>query len=260
MTATTADAADLERTRVRFGGVFASECLKFASLRSSWWLMGSAIVGMLLIVAFWTVAFPDPSQANVLDAVAKGFVVCALFVLLVGATIATSDHENHAISVYLAAVPARTPLVLAKVLLSTLAGAVVGGVAAVAGLALSIALHGGGAELGDPAVLRVLGDTTLFAAVVSVSATALGLVFRSTIATLGATIGYLYVVPVVISLVPLDAFAIISESMPGKAASNFFSITTDPTELDPVAGAIASVIWTIALVVFAAVWVKRRNA
>ncbi|KQM82556.1 ABC transporter permease [Agromyces sp. Leaf222] len=260
MTATTADASALARTRVSFGGVFASEAVKLASLRSSWWLMGSAVVGMLLIVAFWTVAVPGATEANVLDAVAKGFTVSLLFVLLVGAMIATADHENHAISVYFSAVPSRTPLVLAKVLLSALVGAVVGGIATAAGLALSIALHGGGADFGDPGVLRVLGDLTLFAAVVSVSATALGLVFHSTIATLGATLGYLYIVPVVISLVPLDAFAVFSETMPGKAASNFFSITTDPSELDPVAGAIASIVWTIALVVFAAVWVKRRNA
>ncbi|GAA1823860.1 hypothetical protein [Agromyces salentinus] len=258
MTAT--DTSALERSRVTFGGVFASEFSKFASLRSSWWLSAAAVVGLLVFVAFWSAVVSDPTRENVVAAAANGFVACGLFVLLVGAGIATADHDNHAITVYFAAVPARTPLVLAKVLLAAIVGGVVGGVAMLTGLGLSIALHGGGADLGDPEVLRVLGEAALLAAILAVTATCLGLMFRSTIATLGVAIGYLYLVPIGISLVPLDAFVLFSDTFPGKASDNFFALTPDPSQLDPVAGTISSVIWTIALIVFTTVWVKRRNA
>ncbi|WP_082468048.1 ABC transporter permease [Leifsonia sp. Leaf264] len=247
-------------TRVSFGGVFASEWLKFRSLRSSWWLAGSAIVGTLLIVAFWSAAVPGASLANVLAAVANGYIVCGLLLIIVGTMISTSDYENHAITVFLAAVPSRTPIVLAKVLLAAIIGAVVGGVAGALALAVSIALHGGGASFGDPGVLRVLGDVAFYGAVLCVTGTTVGLVFRSTIASVGVAIGYLFIVPIIISLVPLDAFGLFSQTFPGNASSNFFGVAVDPGHLDPVSGVIASVIWTTAWVVFAVVWVKRRNA
>ena len=66
--------------------------------------------------------------------------------------------------------------------------------------------------------------------------------------------------PVVIGLVPLDAFVLFSDTFPGNASTNFFGTTLDPGRLDPVAGLIATLAWTAAWVVFATVWVKRRNA
>jgi ABC-2 type transport system permease protein len=150
--------------------------------------------------------------------------------------------------------------VLAKVLLAALIGLVVTGVATLISFAISVAMHGGGASIGDPEVLRVLADITAYGGSVTVIATAAGLVFRSTIAAFGATLGFLYLVPIVISLVPLDAFTLFSDTFPGNAATNFFGTTLDPARLDPVSGLIATLAWTAAWVVFAAVWVKRRNA
>ena len=259
MTATSTTRSSAE-PRVSFGGAFASEWLKARSLRSTWWLCASAIVSAALITAFWTVAGPQPTQQNVLDAVAKGFGACEILLILVGAVLSTADFENHAISVFLAAVPRRTPLVLAKVLLSAIIGLVVAGVGTAVSFAISVALHGGGASFGDPAVLRVLGDLTVFGACVSVIATSVGLVFRSTIATVGVTLGFLYLVPILISLVPLDAFALFSDTFPGNAATNFFGTTADPSRLDPVSGLIATLAWTAAWVIFAVIWIKRRNA
>ena len=174
--------------------------------------------------------------------------------------ISTADYENHAISVFLAAVPRRTPLVLAKVLLSALLGLAVAAVTTVASFGLSVWLHGGGASLGDPGVLRVLAEIIAYGACICVISTAVGLVLRSTIAAFGVTLAFLYIVPLVIGLVPLDAFALLSETFPGNASTNFFGTSLNPAKLDPVAGLIATLAWTTAWVVFAVIWVKRRNA
>lgn len=249
-----------ETPRVSFPGVFASEWLKARSLRSTWWLSGSAIAGMTAITAFWTVAGPTPTEANVLDAVTRGFFACEILLILVGTILSTADYENHAMSVFLAAVPRRTPIVLAKIFLAALIGLIVAGIATILSFGLSVALHGGGATLASPGVLRVLGEITVYGACVTIIASAAGLVFRSTIAAVGATLGFLYIVPVLISLVPLDAFLLLSDTFPGTAATNFFATTADPTRLDPVSGLIATLAWTAAWGIFAAAWVKRRNA
>ena len=175
--------------RASFGGAFASEWIKARSLRSTWWLSASAVVGMGLVTAFWTAAAaPAPTQQDVLGALSTGFFAAQLFLILLGTVISTADYENHAISVFLAAVPRRTPLVLAKVLLSALLGLAVAAVATVASFGISVWLHGGGASPGDPGVLRVLAEVIAYGACISVIATAVGLVLRSTIAAFGATL------------------------------------------------------------------------
>ncbi|MDY0910174.1 hypothetical protein [Microbacterium sp. CFBP9034] len=248
-------------SQVSFGGAFASEWLKARSLRSTWWLSASAIVSMAVVTAFWSAAAGGgPTEASVLDALSTGFFACEIMLILVGTIISTADYENHAISVFIAAVPRRTPIVLSKVLLSALIGLVVTALATALSFAVSVALHGGGASLGSPAVLRVLGDIVVFGACIAVIATSAGLVLRSTIGTVGATLGFLYIVPIVIGLIPLDVFTLISDTFPGNAATNFFATTADPGRLDPVTGLIATLLWTAAWVAFAVVWVKRRNA
>lgn len=258
MTATSA--APVNAPRASFGGAFASEWLKARSLRSTWWFAGSAIVSTLIITAFWSSADSSPTEAGVLGAVSSGFFACAIVLILLGTVISTADYENGAISVFFAAVPRRTPLVLAKTLLAAPVGVAVTTVSTVLSFLVSVALHGGGASLGSPEVLRVLIDVVAFGTCLTVIATSVGLVFRSTIAGVGATLGFVYIVPVIIGLVPLDAFALFSATFPGNASTNFFTVAADPGRLDPVTGLIATLVWTAAWVAFAVFWVKRRNA
>lgn len=258
MTATRASAA--ERSRVSFTGAFRSEWIKARSLRSTWWLVGSALVSTALMTAFWTAAAaPTPTEESVLGAVSTGFFACQIFLILLGNVLSTADYENHAISVFLAAVPGRTPLVLAKILLSALLGLVVASLSTVLSFGVSLWLHGGGASIGDPGVLRVLGEIILYGACISVISTAAGMVLRSTIAAFGATLAYLYIVPLVIGLVPLDAFTLFSDTFPGNASTNFFTTGLNPSKLDPATGLIATLAWTAAWGIFALIWVKRRN-
>lgn len=255
MTATTTSA----RGVVSFGGVLRSEWIKFRTLRSTWWLAAWAVAAGMLVTAFWTVATPDATPDSVFEAVGTGYTPTEILLILLGVMIATADYENHAISVTFSAVPRRTPVVLAKFLLSALVGFVVGAVAVVLSFLLANALHAEAASLGDPVVLRDIGGIALYAACSAVIATAIGLVFRSTIASVGATLGFLYLLPVIISLVPGDVFLLISDTLPAYAVTNFFGLTLDSARLDPLSGAIAAVIWTLFVSGFALLWVKRRN-
>ena len=257
MTAVTAPATE---PRASFGGAFASEWLKARSLRSTWWLVSSAIVSSVILTMFWTVADSSPTEASILDSVAGGFFACAIVLVLLGTILATADYENGAIAVYLAAVPRRTPLVLAKVLLAGVLGFAVSTASMLLTFLVSVALRGGGASLTAPEVVRVLADIVVYGTCLTIIATSVGLVFRSTIAAVGVTLGFVYIVPIIISLIPLDAFALFSATFPGNAATNFFTVAQDPSRLDPVAGLIATALWTAAWVVFATFWVKRRNA
>lgn len=255
------EAAVSEQSRVSFGGVLRAEWIKARSLRATWWLSASAIVATSVITAFWTAAaVPEATQENVLSAVSSGFFSWQIFLILLGSVLSTADYENHAISVFIAAVPRRSPLVLAKMLLSALLGLLVAAVATLLAFSLSLALHGGGTSITDPGVLRVLAETIVFGACIATISTAAGFLFRSTIATFGVTVSFLYIVPIVIGLVPLDAFALFSDTFPGNASTNFFATAVDPARLDPVAGMIATFAWTAAWVAVASTWITRRNA
>lgn len=255
MTATTASA----RGTVTFWGVLHAEWIKFSALRSTWWLAAWAVLGALLVTAFWTVATPAAREGSVIESVTRGYTATGPLLILLGVMIATADYENHAISATFAAVPSRTPVVLAKLLLALLAGLAVGAIAVVTSFLLADALHAEAASLTDPEILRVLGGMVLAASATTVISTSFGLVFRTTIAGLGSTLGFLFLVPVIISLVPLDIFALIADTFPGYAFDNLFNLTLDPTRLDPATGAIATVVWTVLVAGFALLRVKRRN-
>lgn len=256
----TGTAAASAPARASFGGVLLSEWRKAASLRSTWWLGASSIVVAVLVTAGWAATSTEATERSVFDAVDTGFFFGAVFLILLGSVISTADFENNALSVFIAAVPRRTPIVLAKVTLTAILALVVVTVSTFSAFAVAVGIHGGGAAITDPDASRILAEGIVFGVCSAVVATSIGLVMRSTIATVGVVFAFFYVVPGLIGLVPLDGFRLVSSTFPGNAAINVFSVSEDPTRLDPLSSMIATVLWTIAWVAFAALWVKRRNA
>ncbi|MFC5791954.1 hypothetical protein EDM22_12440 [Agromyces tardus] len=215
---TTDPAADArERTsapRVTFARVVRSERIKATSVRSTYWTAAVTVAftllfagGIMFAVAFAPTAdVPDPvavitdnygatPSLGVLGiALLFAYALVAVFgVLLIG-----PERSSGLLTATLAAVPRRTPVYAAKLLVSAIAGAAIGLIGSVASFLVVqpvLAGFGLGSTLADPEVLQVLAGGTVFLALIAVLSTAIGSLFRSTAAAMGAVLGLLLVAP-----------------------------------------------------------------
>ena len=181
----------------------AAERIKLLSSRSIWWCTALSVLlvaGPVGLIA----AFPaDGWQPDGTEFLTLGELV----VLVLAALAVTAEFRHGTIRVTFLAVPNRTTALLAKTLVVSLAGAVIGLVSGLAGRGTSWLMQpdAGLAELGrtwgQGAPWRaVVGSAAVFA-LAAVLAVAVAILVRSTAGSLSLLLGWVLVVePVVASL------------------------------------------------------------
>ena len=203
--------------RYRLGDVVASEWTKFASLRSTRWiLVAFAVIGValgILISALTGHAWPhlsaqsranwDPTN-NTLAGLIPGY----LLIPMLGVLIMSSEYSSGAIRSTLAAVPKR-PLVLAAKALVFAAVAfvvdeVVTFVAFFAGQkVMGTAPH---ATLGQPGVVRALVLSGAFLALMGLFGLGIGTIVRRSAWAIAAYAGVALVLPMILVALPGHAW------------------------------------------------------
>ena len=63
---------------------------------------------------------------------------------------------------------------------------------------------------------------------------------RSAIGSLGVVLGFFYLVPLILGLIPVGAVNILGQSIPGASLGTLISITTTEGQLDPATLTIAT--------------------
>ena len=111
----------------------------------------------------------------------------------------------------------------------------------------------------SPDATRVLLDLALAETCYALIGVAAGLIVRSAIGSLGVIIGFFYLVPLILGLIPVDAVNLVGQSIPGASLGTLISISTANGQLDPATLTLTTVLWTIAWLAAATVIVKRRN-
>lgn len=209
------------RPHVTFAGVARSEWIKAASARSSLWSAGLALglttlfgAGLPYLVAFApSNELPDPVTAivaafgttpslGVLDLV---FMVATTLTALFSVLITTTERSTGLLAATLATVPRRTPVFLAKLLVSAVVAMAVGfGAAVTSFLAAQPALAGFGlgSSPADPLVIQVMLGGVAFLGLIAVLSTALASMFRGTAGGMGAVLGLLLIAPGLVPLIP----------------------------------------------------------
>jgi len=196
-------------TQVR---VVRAEWTKLRALRSTWWCGLSAvvlIVGLGAAIAGSGTAY-HVSAAN---SAAKGVSVSLLGLLfaqlvigVVGVLAFSGEYGTGMIRATLAVVPARLPVLWAKVIV--LAGLVLPATMVCAFVdffaATAIVSSRGGSviSLADPDVLRTVVGSSLYLTVVVVMGLALGALLRKTAAGLSVFAAVFFVVPIVVGALP----------------------------------------------------------
>jgi ABC-2 type transport system permease protein len=265
MTATT-----LSRTvGISWNRVLAAEGRKQVSLRSTWWtlaLLILAIAGSGVITALGVYLGhldATPEEIGPLGGALAGISAAEIVVLVIGVLAATGEYASGVVHSSFTAVPARTPVVLAK---AGVAGASV--LAAVAALTVGTfgldrimyAAQDYELSIAAPGVLRSLLGAAVFLGLLAVIGTAMGWLLRSTAGAVGAMLGLLYGLPIIGLLIPETYAAAITRYLPANAGSAMMEPLQAPGMLSAWAGSAVMLGWTAVFVTAAVLAVRRRDA
>ena len=269
-------------SHLTFGGVLNSEWIKLRTLRSTVWCY--AILVVLTIAIGVIIALNANGQGHPTGEAARMYVVSLvtvgvtfgqLVVAVLGTLVITGEYGTGMIRSTLAAVPKRTPALVAKVLVFGVVTFVVSLISMViTALIVTPILSGVGISfsLVDPRiVVPVLGAAGALA-LVGVMALALGAIIRNSAGGLAASLGLLLVAPIILGLVyslTQSTWALnVSAVIPGTAADRMRSyvaseaLPTQPgvLQLEPWQGGLVLFAWFAVFFVIAAVLLKRRDA
>ncbi|MFB4320369.1 hypothetical protein [Actinomadura sp. 21ATH] len=197
--------------RARFGDLVAAEWIKLRSLRSTYAVLAAGALVSIGICAnsarsnvhlIATSARPDDQRAA-LDPLHAAFVPEAYQILMlvaasVGASVIFGEYSSGMIRTTFAAVPARRPVVAAKVLVVAAMMLAYGTAVAAGTFGLTQAIYdqeGIGLPIGAPGAFRAVAGAALIAVVAGMVGMALGALVRHPAGTVGAAVGVLVLLP-----------------------------------------------------------------
>lgn len=254
------DAAAVTAHRVTLGRAVRSEAIKLVGLRSTAWLIGVALVSPFVVTLLWVSAGSESADAAaILGLATPSTFATLLFLIIIAIMTATSDYENSAAIQAYSVVPSRTPVALAKYVIVLVLALVVSLITSFGTFALADVLRGGGTDAWSADAVRVLLDLVFAETCCALIAVAVGLIVRSTIASLGVVLGFFYLVPLILGLIPVDAVNLVGRSVPGASLGALTALTPAAGDLDPAVLTVTTAVWTGAWLIAAVVTVKRRN-
>jgi len=254
-------------TQVR---VVRAEWTKLRALRSTWWCALTAvalIVGVGALVAgsgtAYHVSAANSAAAGISTAL-LGVLFAQLVLGVVGVLAFSGEYGTGMIRATLAVVPARLPVLWAKLIV--LAGLVLpvtmlcAFVDFFAATAIESARGGSAITLTDPGVLRTVVGSSLYLTVVVIIGLALGALLRKTAAGLSAFAAVFFVIPIVVGTLPhnITGFA---PYLPSNAGGDLWGLSmTSAHALSPWTGFAVLCGYAVVLTAAAAWRLRRRDA
>jgi len=279
---TTADTAVAARDRaatprLTFARVARAEWIKTTSVRSTYWTAALTVAFTLLfaggIMFAVTLAppadMPDPvgvitdnyGTTPSLGVLGLAFMFAYALVAVFGVLLVGPERSSGLLSATLAAVPRRSPVFAAKLLVSAVVAVVVGLVGAIASFLLvqpELARFGLGSSLADPEVLQVLAGGAVFLALIAMLSTAIGSLFRGTAAAMGAVLGLLIGAPALVPIIP-GIGAEIAGFLPSSAGMMLVQSAAQAGWQSILTGGLVLLGWTVGAVALGGVLFKRRD-
>jgi ABC-2 type transport system permease protein len=250
--------------------VVRAEWVKLRALRSTRWCGLGAVV-LITGLGAAIAGSGAPYHVSAADSAAKGVsasLLGLLFAQLVGGVVGvlafSGEYGTGMIRATLAAVPARLPVLWAKV---TVLAALVLSVTLLCSVAdffiataLESARGGSAISLSDPGVLREVVGSSLYLTVVAVIGLALGALLRRTAAGLSVFAAVFFVIPIVVAALPhtITGFA---PYLPSNAGGVLWGSPLNVTHpLGPWTGFAVLCGYAVVLTAAAAWRLRRRDA
>ena len=244
-----------------------SEWIKWRSLRSTWAVLGAAVVGMLavgVVVGYNTRHLTGNQDANDLatSASLQGFFLGQLLIGALGVLFVSSEFSTGMIRSTFAAVPKRLPVLWAKLAVFFVITAVVMTLVTIVTFLVSqavISQSRPGFSLADPGVWQVVLGTSLYMVLGGVIGGMIAWMVRSTPGSLVGFFALIFVVPELFTLFGSTGKHI-AEFLPSQAGEAFAIAQPDAPSLSPGAGVLVLCAWTVAAIIAASVTLRRRDA
>jgi len=179
--------------------------------------------------------------------------------IVLGTLTTTTEFETRSITVTMAAVPSRVPVVLAKAGVVFVVGIVLGLVAALLAYVAGVALRGDEALIVDGYAFRALAGIAFYEGCIAAIAVSIGFLVRSTIGSIAVTFAFLFIAPSIIHIIPIGVVQLFADTIPGTSASALYSAEPDPGGFGVVGAALCVAAWTIVAVVAAGLGTRRRD-
>ncbi|MFC1435735.1 ABC transporter permease [Streptacidiphilus sp. N1-3] len=259
--------ARVDSQPVSLGRAVKSEWIKWRSLRSTWAVLGAAVVGMLavgLVIGFNTRHLTGNQDANDLASSAplQGFFLGQLLIGALGVLFVSSEFSTGMIRSTFAAVPRRQPVLWAKLAVFFVITAVVMTIATVVTFLVSqavISQSRPGFSLSDPGVWRYVLGTSLYMVLAGVIGGMIAWMVRSTPGSLVSFFALIFVVPQLFSLFGSTGKHI-AQLFPSQAGEAFTVAQPEAPHLSPGAGVLVLCAWAVAAIVAASITLRRRDA
>jgi len=250
--------------RLSFGRVLRSEWIKFASLRSTWWSLAIAAVltiGIALMIASASRGFGDGYTA--VSAIVAPTQFTMLVAGILGAIAITGEYSTGMIRSTLTAEPRRGAVLLAKAVVITVVMAVSTALMLAIALIVTAPVFGAdGVDWSDPAYSTVpLLFTVLSMVAFSLIGLAAGFLIRNGAGAIAATVGVLFVLPIVTSMFAMagDGWRWVLDAaahLPMMAAQT----VTTPGTADLTQGTIDLLAWPLVGLIAAWLLLRVRDA
>jgi len=287
MTAATvsAPAASVRRdARVTFPRVLRSEWTKFYSLRSTYWTLLAAVVILAGLGALITYGIMSQEEVQLarraglrrlppglgFDLVSisfQGINLSQLAIGVLGVLMVTGEYSTGMIRATFAAVPRRLPVVLAKAIVMAVTTFVVMVPAAILTFYVGQGILGTfGGEITDPGVIRAVIGAGLYLVVIGLMGVAFGWILRSAAGAISTLVAIVIILPILVQVIPVDWIKAADPYLPSRAGQAIYWVDTTLLKrfaegsLDPWPGFALFAAYAVALLVVAAVVVKRRDA
>ena len=256
--------------RVSFGRVFASEWIKFRSLRSTWYTLLAAVLAMVGIgglISWATNNRWDHAPARELAGFEpiitslRGVDLAQLAIGVLGVLLISGEYATGMIRSTLTAVPRRLPVLWAKTLIFAVVTFVTMVLATLVAFLVGqhfLASHG--TTLSAPGAVRAIVAIAGYLTLVGMLAIALGFIIRSTAGGIATLVGLLLVAPGLGQLLPSDWQPHILPYLPSNAGASMYQVRADPSLLSPTGGLITLLVWVVVALLIGAVLLRRRDA
>jgi ABC-2 type transport system permease protein len=254
--------------RVTFAGALRSEFTKIRSVRSTYWTLLAMFV---VVVGFGALAsagaahgphgpYFDPTRQSL-----AGLYIGQLIIGVLGVLVISSEYSTGMIRTTLTTNPHRGVMIAAKGIVFTVVALVTSLVTAFAAFFLGQALMSSdhiSTTIGSPNVLRAVIGGALFLTACGVLAFGLGLLIRHSAGGIGAVVGLLFVVTILVNFLPQSWQNHVDKWIPALAGGQLWMTTPNPPGNTPMYGpwpSFAILCGYAAIAVAAAVILFRRR-
>jgi ABC-type transport system involved in multi-copper enzyme maturation permease subunit len=267
-----------QRSALRsFLDVLRAEWVRFTSVKATWVCLGLVLIvgvglGTLISSSQHSTSTthgggsggPGPSITSATTLAEVGIFLTQIVVGVLGAIWVTSEFSTGSLRTTLAAYTKRRTLLLAKAIVVSVVVFVVAEITSFAAFLLSQAVlpstSSYATTLGASGVAEALFLAGLYLALLSLVGLGLGVLTRSTAASIAVFVSVIFAVPLVIKFLPTSWTSSWERYLPSNAGSSMYSTTHASGVLSALHGTEVMVLYAVAAIVASMVVFTRRSA